>query len=64
MARTMERKFVFTYFCKKALCSTPEEAIAFIDSLKYKTGIKSLTMKPARGKSTNYSLATIKQFPV
>ncbi len=35
MARTMERKFVFTYFSKKALCSTPEEAIAFIDSLKY-----------------------------
>lgn len=31
----MERKFVFAYFSKKALCSTPEEAIAFIDSLKY-----------------------------
>lgn len=33
--RIMERKFVFIYFGQKALCSTPEQAFAFINSLCY-----------------------------
>ncbi|WP_278975616.1 hypothetical protein [Alistipes finegoldii] len=37
----MDKKFVFVYFGQKALCSTPEQAFDFINSLYYHGNSKS-----------------------
>lgn len=37
----MDKKFVFVYFGQKALCSTPEQAFEFINSLFYHGNSKS-----------------------